>query len=102
MTEDSVAADDNALATLMEMSEATVEEATAALEKSGGNKNKALGVLMRGVITQPAKPSKPSKSAHSKVDDDDDNDNAASVKAPLRPCYVTDESNKKASSNTGA
>ncbi len=69
MAEDSVAAGDNILAMLIEMGEATFDQATVALEKSGGNEKKALDMLMRGAITmQSAKPSKPPKSVCSKVD----------------------------------
>lgn len=101
MAEDSVAAGDNILAMLIEMGEATFDEATVALEKSGGDEKKALDMLMRGAITmQSAKPSKPPKSVCSKVDDDDD-DCLASIKAPSHPNYIADASKKKASSTTG-
>ena len=49
MTEDSVSDDSSgAVAFLMEAANAPVEDATLALEKSGGNKQKALELLTSG------------------------------------------------------
>jgi len=105
---DSIPMNDNTLAALMEMGEATFEDAVLALERTGGDEKKALDLLLTGAINRQSagdKALKPDtklfKVARSVMVNDGDDDDVASAKAPSRSNYESLSMKKKSNKSSG-